>query len=69
MRLEDLLVGDGVDAAAGLVPSGARIVCTVTGHGLKDPQWALRTADGSDVVPTRVSVDAFTAAQALGLED
>jgi len=55
--------------AAGLVPPGARIVCTVTGHGLKDPQWALRTADGSDVVPTRVSVDAFSAAQALGLED
>ena len=54
--------------AAGLVPPGARIVCTVTGHGLKDPQWALRTADGGDVVPTRVSVDAFSAAQALGLE-
>jgi threonine synthase len=54
--------------AAGLVPPGARIVCTVTGHGLKDPQWALRTADGGDVVPTRVSVDAFTAASALGLE-
>jgi threonine synthase len=54
--------------AAGLVPPGARIVCTVTGHGLKDPQWALRTADGSDIVPTRVSVDAFSAAQALGLE-
>lgn len=53
---------------AGLVPPGARIVCTVTGHGLKDPQWALRTADGGDVVPTRVSVDAFSAAQALGLE-
>ncbi|MGW5238925.1 threonine synthase [Monashia sp. NPDC004114] len=54
--------------AAGLVPAGARIVCTVTGHGLKDPQWALRTPDGSDVVPTRVPVDAFSAAQALGLE-
>ena len=24
-----------------------RVVLTVTGHGLKDPQWALRTADGS----------------------
>ena len=23
-----------------------RIVCTVTGHGLKDPQWALKNADG-----------------------
>ncbi len=55
--------------AAGLVPPGARIVCTVTGHGLKDPQWALRTADGSEIVPTRVSVDAFSAAQALGLEE
>lgn len=54
--------------AAGQVPSGARIVCTVTGHGLKDPSWALRAADGSDVVPTRVSVDAVSAARALGLE-
>ena len=54
--------------AAGLVPAGARIVCTVTGHGLKDPQWALRTADGSEVVPTRVSVDAVSSAAALGLE-
>ncbi len=54
--------------AAGLVPAGARIVCTVTGHGLKDPQWALRMPDGSDVVPTRVPLDAFSAAQALGLE-
>src|SRR5690349_13708227 len=54
--------------AAGLVPPGARIVYTVTGHGLKDPQWALRTADGSEVVPTRVSVDAVTAAVALGLD-
>jgi threonine synthase len=56
-------------ADAGQVPAGATIVCTVTGHGLKDPQWALRNADGSDVTPTRVPVDAFTAAQALGLQD
>ncbi|MDC5699214.1 threonine synthase [Intrasporangium calvum] len=55
--------------AAGLVPEGARIVCTVTGHGLKDPQWALRTADGSEVTPTRIPLDAYTAARALGLED
>jgi threonine synthase len=55
-------------AEAGHVPVGATIVCTVTGHGLKDPQWALRNADGSDVTPTRVPVDAFTAAQALGLD-
>jgi len=56
-------------AAAGEVPAGSTIVCTVTGHGLKDPQWALRTADGSDLQPTRVEVDAVSAARALGLED
>jgi threonine synthase len=54
--------------AAGLVPSGVRIVCTVTGHGLKDPAWALKGVDGVEIVPTRVPVDAFTAAKALGLE-
>jgi len=53
---------------SGLVPGGARIVCTVTGHGLKDPQWALRQADGSEVVPVRVSADAVSAAVALGLD-
>jgi threonine synthase len=56
-------------AAAGQVPAGATVVCTVTGHGLKDPQWALRNADGSEVTPTRVPIDAVTAARALGLQD
>jgi threonine synthase len=55
-------------AEAGLVPAGARIVCTVTGHGLKDPQWALKNADGSEVVPQRVQVDAVSVARALGME-
>lgn len=54
---------------AGRVPQGAVIVCTVTGHGLKDPSWALRTDDGSEIVPTRISVDAMSAAAALGLVD
>ena len=54
--------------AAGLVPAGARIVCTVTGHGLKDPSWALKNVDGVEIVPTRVPLDAITAANALGLE-
>ncbi len=53
---------------AGQVPPGATIVCTVTGHGLKDPGWALKTADGAEVVPTRIPVDAVSAARALGLE-
>jgi threonine synthase len=55
-------------AERGLVPAGARVVVTVTGHGLKDPQWALRTPDGGDVVPTRVSADVVSVADALGLE-
>ena len=54
--------------AAGLVPAGATVVCTVTGHGLKDPQWALKGADGSDVDPVRVPVDVVSAARALELE-
>ncbi|WP_226344428.1 threonine synthase [Agilicoccus flavus] len=55
--------------AAGLVPADATIVATVTGHGLKDPSWALKAADGSEVVPTRVGVDAVSIATALGLQD
>lgn len=40
----------------------------MTGHGLKDPQWALRSADGGDVTPVRVPVDVVSVAAALGLE-
>ncbi|MEQ1737499.1 MAG: threonine synthase [Rhodoglobus sp.] len=54
-------------ADAGEIPKGATVVLTVTGHGLKDPQWALRTADGSDVKPTVVSVDTAEVASVLGL--
>jgi threonine synthase len=55
--------------AAGRLARGLTVVCTVTGHGLKDPQWALRDADGEEVRPVRVPVDAMTAAAALGLAD
>jgi len=54
-------------AEAGQIPKGAKIVLTVTGHGLKDPSWALRTADGSDVQPTIVPVDTAEIASVLGL--
>jgi len=54
-------------SAAGVIPAGATVVLTVTGHGLKDPQWALRTADGSDVQPTVVPVDTTAIADVLGL--
>jgi threonine synthase len=53
---------------AGEAPSGKTIVITVTGHGLKDPQWALRTEDGSEVQPTKVEYDVVSVARALGLE-
>lgn len=55
-------------AEAGLVPAGARITITVTGHGLKDPQWALRTLDGAPVEPQKVSADIMSIASALGLD-
>ncbi|WP_414172682.1 threonine synthase [Clavibacter tessellarius] len=54
-------------AEAGQIPKGAKVVLTVTGHGLKDPQWALRTADGSDVAPTSVGVDVAEIAGVLDL--
>ncbi|MFZ7088580.1 threonine synthase [Curtobacterium sp. RRHDQ10] len=54
-------------ADAGQVPKGATVVLTVTGHGLKDPQWALRNADGDDVSPTSVPVDTAAIADVLGL--
>jgi threonine synthase len=47
----------------GLVPRGSRVVCTLTGHGLKDPDWAISGAPA----PTTVRVDAHEAASALGL--
>ena len=50
--------------AAGQVDPGQTIVCTLTGNGLKDPQWALENAREPVVIP----VDAAAAAQALGLE-
>ncbi len=48
----------------GLLAPGQTVVCTVTGHGLKDPQWAI---DGAPV-PRTVPVDAHAAAELLGLD-
>ncbi|NNC13178.1 threonine synthase [Planctomonas sp. JC2975] len=52
---------------AGDIPAGSRVVLTVTGHGLKDPQWALRLPDGGQVQPTSVPVDTAEIAEVLGL--
>jgi threonine synthase len=42
-------------------------VLTVTGHGLLDPNWALKAAAGRDVAPTSVDVDGAEGAEVLGL--
>jgi threonine synthase len=47
----------------GWLSQGQRVVCTVTGHGLKDPDWAISGAPA----PTTVPVDASAAAARLGL--
>ena len=49
--------------AAGQVPKDSVITCTLTGNGLKDPQWALE--DAAD--PVSIPVDVDLAAQKLGL--
>ena len=59
-------------SVAGLLTYGApegveRIVCVLTGHGLKDPQWALRNADGTQVEPTVVDATTSDVASVLGL--
>jgi threonine synthase len=50
-------------ATAGLVPPGSTVVCTVTGHGLKDPEWAISTAPA----PTTIQADVLAAARELDL--
>ena len=50
--------------ASGGLDAGQSIVCTLTGNGLKDPQWALEGASDPVVIP----VDVAAAARALGLE-
>lgn len=54
-------------AEAGAIPAGSTVVLTVTGHGLKDPSWALKGPDGVDVSPTVVRVDTAEVASVLGL--
>jgi threonine synthase len=50
-------------ADQGLVDPGQKIVCTVTGNGLKDPDWAVAGAPQ----PTTIPIDATAAAERLGL--
>jgi len=48
---------------AGLIEPGQRIVCTITGNGLKDPDWAI----SGSAAPVTIAVDTEAAASALGL--
>jgi len=50
-------------AADGRLPAGSTVVCTVTGNGLKDPEWAIAGAPK----PITVPVDGYAAALQLGL--
>jgi threonine synthase len=48
----------------GLLDPGQTVVCTVTGHGLKDPDWAIAGAPQ----PATVVADPHVAAAQLGLD-
>jgi threonine synthase len=45
-------------AADGSLSPGRRVVCTVTGHGLKDPEWAIAGAPRPVTIPAEVSAAA-----------
>ncbi len=47
----------------GLLPKGSVVTCTLTGHGLKDPEWAISGA----AKPTTIRPDADMAAKILDL--
>jgi threonine synthase len=49
--------------ASGELARGATVVCVLTGHGLKDPEWAIAGAAKPEVVP----VDPDAVAAELGL--
>jgi threonine synthase len=50
-------------AAEGLLAPGKTVVCVLTGHGLKDPDWAIAGAP----TPAVIEPDPDAAASELGL--
>lgn len=50
---------------SGLIAPGCQVVCTLTGNGLKDPDWAVRDRQAPEAVPA----DTTTVAGCLGLDD
>jgi threonine synthase len=55
-------------AKLGQLPKVNTIVVTVTGHGLKDPDWALKDERGRQIKPKKVAATAQSVAELLGLE-
>jgi threonine synthase len=52
-------------AAAGRLDAGATVVCVLTGHGLKEPDWAIAGAPPPITIPPEASA----VARELGLDD
>jgi len=52
----------------GQLKSVNEVVITVTGHGLKDPDWALKDDRGKRIKPKKVSSQVDSVAEILGLE-
>jgi threonine synthase len=52
----------------GELPKVDNVVVTVTGHGLKDPDWALKDDRGRQIKPKKVAATAASVADVLGLE-
>jgi threonine synthase len=50
---------------AGRLPPGSVVVCVLTGHGLKEPDWAIAGAPP----PVTIPPEAAAVADALGLDD
>jgi threonine synthase len=49
----------------GRLPPGSLVVCVLTGHGLKEPDWAIAGAP----LPLTIPPDAVAVADALGLDE
>lgn len=55
------LAGALRDAQAGKIPAGSKVVCTLTGHGLKDPDTAIEQA-ACDPIKVPATLEAVRAA-------
>ena len=45
---------------AGRIPEGSQIVCTLTGHGLKDPDIVIQQSGTSRIVTVEATLDAVS---------